>query len=50
MQKKVQLTRCVLCGADMTLDAAWLHMARLNVRVCVCVLVAHNQQLAVFII
>ncbi len=39
IKTKVLLTGCVLCGAGMTLDATWLHMARLRVSLCksVCV-------------
>lgn len=35
-ETKVWSTGCALCGAGMTLDAAWLHMAWLSVSLCVC--------------
>lgn len=37
IKTKVLLTGCVLCGAGMTLDATWLHMAWLSVSLCRCV-------------
>lgn len=36
-ETKVRSNGCVLCGAGMTLDAAWLHMAWLRVTACGCV-------------
>ena len=48
-ETKVRSSGCVLWGAGMTLDAAWLHMAWLSVCVCVCVCGAraHKQELCV---